>query len=91
MLPYTRECYWHAGLNYKNNGKIDRTFVSGLQLICMVNHYKAFPELFFVFNMCRIGNNTFANWADFLTGWRVIMPDAFGTKSRLNDIDLLTY
>lgn len=39
--------------------------------------------------MRRIGDDTFADGANLLTGWSVIMADTFGAKRRIDDIDRL--
>ena len=55
----------------------------------MMNHYKAFPKLFFGFLMCRIGLNAVSDWANFLAGWRVVMADTFCAKYRIDHINLI--
>ena len=55
----------------------------------MMNHHKAFPKLFFGFLMFRIGLNAVCDWANFLTGWGVVMADTFRAKYRIDHINLI--
>ena len=55
----------------------------------MMNHHKAFPKLFFGFLMFRIGLNTVSDWANFLTGWGIVMADTFCAKYRIDHINLI--
>ena len=57
----------------------------------MVNQHKTFPKLFIGFNMIRVSDNAVIDWADFLTGWHIVMPDTFGTKIRVNHIDFIAH
>lgn len=56
----------------------------------MMNQDKAFPQLFFGFDVCGVGDDTFAYRADFLTGRRIVMADAFSAERRFDDINFLT-
>ena len=54
-----------------------------------MNHYKTLPKLFFAFHIVGIGDDTFANWANFLAGRRVVMANAFGAQLGIDHIDFI--
>lgn len=56
-----------------------------------MNEYETFPQLLVGFNMLWIGNNAIINRADFLTGWRFIMPYTFRTQIGVDHINLIAH
>lgn len=56
-----------------------------------MNHHKPFPKLFFGFLIIGIFHNTIRNWADFLAGWLVVMPDTLRAEYGVDHIDIAAY
>lgn len=62
-----------------------------LYFVWVMNHYKSFPKLFFSFLIVGIFHNTICNWANFLAGWLIVMPNALCTKYGVDHIDIIAY
>ncbi|QIM62410.1 hypothetical protein A1D29_03345 [Pasteurellaceae bacterium Orientalotternb1] len=62
-----------------------------LQFIGVVDHHKPLPKLFVGFDVVGVGDDAVVDRADFLAGWHIIMPYAFGAKSGIDHIDLIPH
>ncbi|MNG86617.1 hypothetical protein D3C79_453990 [compost metagenome] len=56
-----------------------------------MQHHKLVPQLFVAFAVLRINHNGVIDRAYLLTGWNIVMTNAFGAAIAIDPVDILPH